>query len=80
MSFIRQLQAILFRIAFPKLRSKETGIVVLHSFFLVMRTILSIAVARLDGMIVRDLVSKHPLVLGQSMLNIVRYERMGRAS
>ncbi|KAJ7430591.1 ABC transporter transmembrane region 2-domain-containing protein [Mycena galericulata] len=54
--FLRQLKAILFRIAFPSWRSKETGIVVLHSFFLVMRTVLSIAVARLDGRIVRDLV------------------------
>ncbi|KAJ7721960.1 ABC transporter transmembrane region 2-domain-containing protein [Mycena maculata] len=54
--FLRQLKAILFRIAFPSWRSKETLIVVLHSFFLVMRTVLSIAVARLDGRIVRDLV------------------------
>ncbi|KAJ7770563.1 ABC transporter transmembrane region 2-domain-containing protein [Mycena metata] len=55
-AFIRQLKAILFRIAFPSVRSKETLIVVLHSFFLVLRTVLSIAVARLDGRIVRDLV------------------------
>ncbi|KAJ7128071.1 ABC transporter transmembrane region 2-domain-containing protein [Mycena filopes] len=55
-AFIRQLKAILFRIAFPAVRSKETLIVVLHSFFLVLRTVLSIAVARLDGRIVRDLV------------------------
>ncbi|KAJ7275087.1 ABC transporter transmembrane region 2-domain-containing protein [Mycena rebaudengoi] len=54
--FLRQLKAILFRIAFPAFRSKETLIVVLHSFFLVLRTVLSIAVARLDGRIVRDLV------------------------
>jgi ATP-binding cassette, subfamily D (ALD), peroxisomal long-chain fatty acid import protein len=29
----------------------------MHSVFLILRTMLSIAVARLDGMIVRDLVS-----------------------
>ncbi|KAL0958420.1 hypothetical protein HGRIS_000560 [Hohenbuehelia grisea] len=55
-SFVRQLRAILFRIAFPKLRSKETLIVLLHSFFLVLRTVLSVGVARLDGVIVRDLI------------------------
>ncbi|KAK7055308.1 ABC transporter transmembrane region 2-domain-containing protein [Favolaschia claudopus] len=55
-AFIRQLKAILFRIAFPAFRSKETLIVVSHSFFLILRTVLSIAVARLDGRIVRDLV------------------------
>ncbi|KAJ7145398.1 ABC transporter transmembrane region 2-domain-containing protein [Mycena crocata] len=54
--FLKQLKAILCRIAFPSVRSKETLIVVLHSCFLVLRTVLSIAVARLDGRIVRDLV------------------------
>ncbi|KAF5380147.1 hypothetical protein D9615_006103 [Tricholomella constricta] len=56
-SFLRQLRAILFRIAFPSFRTKETAIVVLHSFFLVLRTVLSVAVARLDGRLARDLVS-----------------------
>lgn len=55
-SFTRQLRAILFRIAFPSWRTKESFIVVLHSFFLVLRTVLSVGVARLDGRIVRDLV------------------------
>ncbi|KAF8631385.1 hypothetical protein AX15_002416 [Amanita polypyramis BW_CC] len=55
-SFLKHLRAILLRIVFPHLRSKETLIVVLHSFFLVLRTVLSIAVAKLDGVIVRDLV------------------------
>lgn len=52
---LRQLLAIL-RIAFPSWQSKEVFILVLHSTFLVLRTVLSIAVARLDGKIVRDLV------------------------
>jgi hypothetical protein len=53
--FFRQLRAIL-RIAFPSWNSKESFIVLLHSFFLVLRTVLSIYVAKLDGRIVRDLV------------------------
>ncbi|KZP15909.1 hypothetical protein FIBSPDRAFT_934923, partial [Athelia psychrophila] len=56
-SFLRQLKAILFRVAFPSWRSSEAGVVALHSMFLVLRTVLSIAVARLDGRIVRDLVN-----------------------
>ena len=46
--FLRQLRAIL-RIAFPSLASRETAIVLLHSFFLVARTVLSVGVARLDA-------------------------------
>ncbi|THH32565.1 hypothetical protein EUX98_g1608 [Antrodiella citrinella] len=55
-TFLRQLRAIL-RITFPSWHSKETLLLILHSFFLVARTVLSVGVARLDGRIVRDLVS-----------------------
>ncbi|TBU61179.1 ABC transporter transmembrane region 2-domain-containing protein [Dichomitus squalens] len=55
-TFLRQLFAIL-KIAFPSWHSKEALLLVMHSSFLVLRTVLSIAVARLDGRIVRDLVS-----------------------
>ncbi|OSD08136.1 hypothetical protein PYCCODRAFT_1449189 [Trametes coccinea BRFM310] len=55
-TFLRQLFAIL-RIAFPSWHSKEALILVSHSFFLVLRTVLSVGVARLDGHIVRNLVS-----------------------
>ncbi|KAI0072098.1 hypothetical protein K474DRAFT_455580 [Panus rudis PR-1116 ss-1] len=55
-SFFRQFLAIL-RIVFPSWTSKEVLILVLHSLFLVARTVLSVGVARLDGRIVRDLVS-----------------------
>ncbi len=54
-TFLRQLFAIM-RIAFPSWHSKESLILVSHSFFLVLRTVLSVGVARLDGRIVRDLV------------------------
>lgn len=54
--FFKQLWSIL-RLGFRHWRSKEVGILVLHSGFLVARTLLSVLVARLDGRIVRDLVS-----------------------
>jgi ATP-binding cassette subfamily D (ALD) long-chain fatty acid import protein len=37
---------------------KEAFLLLLHTFFLVARTYLSVLVARLDGRIVRDLVSR----------------------
>ncbi|KAI0790361.1 ABC transporter transmembrane region 2-domain-containing protein [Abortiporus biennis] len=55
-TFLRQLFAIA-KIAFPSWTSKEVLILILHSFFLVSRTVLSVVVAHLDGRIVRDLVS-----------------------
>ncbi|KAJ4468734.1 ABC transporter transmembrane region 2-domain-containing protein [Lentinula aciculospora] len=54
--FVRALRALLFHIAIPSWKSKEALIIAVHSFFLVVRTILSVVVARLDGIIVRDLV------------------------
>lgn len=53
---MKQLVAIL-RIVFPSITSKESGILILHTFFLVTRTVLSVYVAHLDGRIVRDIVS-----------------------
>ncbi|KZV99595.1 putative peroxisomal half ABC transporter [Exidia glandulosa HHB12029] len=55
-NFMRQLVAVM-RIAFPSWTSKQVGIVLLHSVFLVLRTYLSVVVAKLDGRIVRDLVN-----------------------
>ncbi|CAG8507537.1 4247_t:CDS:10 [Ambispora gerdemannii] len=55
-TFFRQLLALL-KIIIPKFRSKEIFILLLHSSFLVLRTYLSVVVARLDGRIVRDLVA-----------------------
>ncbi|ORY94388.1 ABC transporter transmembrane region 2-domain-containing protein [Syncephalastrum racemosum] len=54
--FKRQLRAIA-AIIFPSWRSKEAFLLVLHSAFLILRTYLSVVVARVDGRIVRDLVS-----------------------
>ncbi|KAH8997996.1 ABC transporter transmembrane region 2-domain-containing protein [Lactarius akahatsu] len=55
-AFLRQLLAIL-RIVFPSYRSSEVGIVLIHSTFLILRTVLSVGVAKLDGKIVKALVS-----------------------
>ncbi|KAH7924686.1 hypothetical protein BV22DRAFT_1090377 [Leucogyrophana mollusca] len=55
--FLRQLRPLLFRIAVPSWHSREALLLVTHSLFLVLRTVLSIAVARLDGRIVRNLVT-----------------------
>jgi ATP-binding cassette, subfamily D (ALD), peroxisomal long-chain fatty acid import protein len=60
-SFLRQLLAIL-RIAFPSYHSAEVGIVLVHSTFLVLRTVLSVGVAKLDGKIVKALVRNHFLI------------------
>jgi len=54
--FFKQLLALL-KVIIPKIRSKEVFILVMHSAFLVLRTYLSVVVAKLDGRIVRDLVS-----------------------
>ncbi|WWC99176.1 hypothetical protein V866_006071 [Kwoniella sp. B9012] len=54
--FWKMLIAVL-RVAFPSKTGKEAFLLVLHTFFLLSRTVLSVMVARLDGRIVRDLVS-----------------------
>ncbi|EGG00193.1 uncharacterized protein MELLADRAFT_39855 [Melampsora larici-populina 98AG31] len=54
--FFRQLKCI-FMIIFPRTTSKEIFMLIIHTFFLLMRTYLSLLVAKLDGIIVRDLVT-----------------------
>ncbi|TXT08221.1 uncharacterized protein COLE_05145 [Cutaneotrichosporon oleaginosum] len=54
--FWQMLRAVL-AVAFPSKTGKEAFLLLLHTFFLVARTYLSVLVARLDGRIVRDLVS-----------------------
>lgn len=48
------------KILFPKLVSKELGLLCLHSVALISRTFLSIYVASLDGKIVKTIVEKKP--------------------
>lgn len=50
----------LLRIVLPSFRSKEASLLLLHSFFLVLRTLLSLYVASLDGSIVSALVRAQP--------------------
>lgn len=54
--FLKQLRIIL-AICIPTWKSKTVGIVTLHTFFLVLRTYLSLVIARLDGRLTKDLVS-----------------------
>ncbi|KAL7753936.1 ATP-binding cassette long-chain fatty acid transporter pxa1 [Sorochytrium milnesiophthora] len=55
-TFFRQLRAIL-AICIPRKSSKEVMILALHTIFLLLRTYLSVVVAKIDGRIVRDLVA-----------------------
>ena len=56
MAFLYQFGALL-RIMIPRTSSKESGLLLTHAVFLLLRTYLSLVVARMDGEIVRDLVA-----------------------
>lgn len=56
LAFLHQFLS-LANIMIPRFRSKETALLLSHAVFLILRTYLSLLVARLDGAIVRDLVS-----------------------
>lgn len=49
----------LIKIVIPGWRSKETRLLISHSFFLVLRTLISLKVAEMDGAIVKALVKGH---------------------
>ena len=55
LAFLHQFLS-LMNIMIPRWSSKETGLLATHAVFLLLRTYLSLVVARLDGEIVRDLV------------------------
>jgi ATP-binding cassette subfamily D (ALD) long-chain fatty acid import protein len=56
LAFLHQFLSLL-NIMIPRWRSKEAGLLVSHGVFLILRTYLSLVVARLDGEIVRDIVA-----------------------
>lgn len=56
LAFLHQFMSLLV-IMIPRWRSKETGLLFSHGVFLLLRTYLSLVVARLDGQLVRDLVA-----------------------
>jgi ATP-binding cassette subfamily D (ALD) long-chain fatty acid import protein len=56
LAFLHQFLSLL-SIMIPRWRSKETGLLLTHGLFLLLRTYLSLVIARLDGEIVRDLVA-----------------------
>ena len=56
LAFLHQFLSLL-SIVVPRWNSKESALLLGHSLFLVLRTYLSLVVARLDGEIVRDLVA-----------------------
>lgn len=73
LAFLHQFLSLL-NIMVPRFRCKETGLLVSHGLFLVLRTYLSLVVARLDGAIVRDLVAGQ----GKSFLwGIIRWLSVG---
>lgn len=56
--FFRSLLRLL-KIVVPGWRSNETRLLISHSFFLVLRTVISLKVAEMDGAIVKALVKGH---------------------
>ncbi|KAI1807043.1 ABC transporter transmembrane region 2-domain-containing protein [Daldinia bambusicola] len=56
LAFLHQFLS-LMSIMIPRWTSKEAGLLISHGVFLMLRTYLSLVVARLDGEIVRDLVA-----------------------
>lgn len=78
--FWTMLAAVL-KVAIPTTSGKEAFLLLLHTGFLILRTVLSVMVARLDGRIVRDLVSQalcHPPMSHE--MTIQRSLRMAEAS
>ncbi|OAA63728.1 peroxisomal ABC transporter [Niveomyces insectorum RCEF 264] len=73
LAFLHQFLS-LMSIMIPRWTSKEAGLLVSHAGFLLLRTYLSLVVARLDGEIVRDLVAGNGK---QFLLGLVKWCGLG---
>lgn len=76
LAFLHQFLS-LMSIMIPRWSSKEAGLLVSHGVFLMLRTYLSLVVARLDGEIVRDLVAGNGK---QFLLGIAKVSRPDKSS
>ena len=65
--FLTELKYLL-SIMFPRLISKQTGLLVMHTLTLVCRTFLSIYVAKLEGSLVKNIVQKSPRTFAKNLL------------
>ena len=57
-AFVHQFMS-LMKIAIPRVGCRTSALLVTHGFFLLLRTYLSLVIAKMDGEIVRDLVAGH---------------------
>jgi ATP-binding cassette, subfamily D (ALD), peroxisomal long-chain fatty acid import protein len=73
LAFLHQFLS-LMSIMIPRWTSKEAGLLVSHGVFLMLRTYLSLVVARLDGEIVRDLVAGNGKVFLWGIVKVGTYE------
>lgn len=73
LAFLHQFLSLL-NIMIPRFRCKETALLFSHGVFLLLRTYLSLVVARLDGVLVRDLVDGQGKAF---LLGILRWLSVG---
>lgn len=69
LAFLHQFLSIM-SIMIPRWSSKEAGLLLSHAIFLMMRTYLSLVVARLDGELVRDLVAGNGKAFSWGILKV----------
>lgn len=76
LAFLHQFLS-LMSIMIPRWSSKEAGLLLSHGIFLLLRTYLSLVVARLDGEIVRDLVAGNGKAFTWGILKVCQHSVIG---